>query len=234
MKKLKIMVSSVVRNLNGERDAILQLFRTEKYSFVELLGADPYDSTSLSESSGSATVKYARDCDLYILILGKDYGCETAEGKSATEVEYDAAIKTDPTKVLVFLKSFDEPIEPAQQRFIQKVSDYDNGYFRTSFKYTHELQQKIESSFWNWLISRAQVGKHQSYVDHFIRAIKEDIQSSDVNLYYQTTERYVELSINYSGRQLIQHIDNSALRFNFWSNVNTVRRNVNHFLEESQ
>ena len=52
MEKLKIMVSSVVRNLEGERDALLQLFRSGKYSFVELVGANPYDSASFSASSG--------------------------------------------------------------------------------------------------------------------------------------------------------------------------------------
>ena len=42
MDKLKIMVSSVVRNLEGERDALLHLFQGDKFSFVELMGATPY------------------------------------------------------------------------------------------------------------------------------------------------------------------------------------------------
>lgn len=231
MEKIKIMVSSVVRNLEGERDAILRLFQPEKFPFVELTGCNPYDTASLPESSGNATVKLARDCDLYILILGKDYGMETDEGKSATEVEYDAAIKADPTKVLVFLKNHDEDIEEKQKAFIKRVSDYDNGYFRTSFHYTHELQEKVEASFWKWLISRAQVGKHQTYIDHFIRMVKEDIPCTGVHLYYQTTERFVEISVHFNGRRLIQQIDTSELMLNFWLNVNKVRHKVNRFLQ---
>lgn len=232
MEKLKIMISSVVRNLEGERDALLQLFKGEKYSFIEMVGACPYDTASIAASSGNATVGLARDCDLYILILGKDYGMVTAEGKSATEVEYDAAIKSDPTKVLVFLKSTIDPPDPKQQQFINRVSDYDNGYFRTSFQYTHQLQKIVENSFWNWFISRAQVGKKQTYIDHFIRIVKEELLTPEIQLYYQTTERYVEITVCYNGRQLIQHIESSALQMGFWSNVNNVRRSVNKFMEE--
>lgn len=231
MDKLKIMISSVVQNLEGERDALLKLFRSDKYSFVELIGANPYDSKSVAASSGNTTVNFARDCDLYILILGKDYGMETLEGKSATEVEYDAAIKTDPTKVLVFLKSADNDIEEKQQRFIDRVSDYNNGYFRTSFQYTHDLQEKVEESFWKWFISRAQVGKNQSFVDHFIRTVKEDILTPEIRMYYQTTEKNVEITVSYSGRQLTQQIASADLQTNFWLNVNRVRHKVNEFLE---
>lgn len=232
MEKLKIMISSVVRNLEAERDALLNLFRNEKYSFVELIGANPFDSASTAASSGNATVSFARDCDLYILILGKDYGMETMEGKSATEVEYDAAIKSDPTKVLVFLKNTGEAIDTKQQSFIGRVSDYYNGYFRTSFQYSHQLQAKVEESFWKWFISRAQVGKKLTNVDHFIRTIKEDILTPDIRLYYQTTERFVEITTCYNGRQLTQHIQSADLQMNFWTNVNRVRREVNKFLEE--
>lgn len=42
MDKLKIMVSSVVRNLEAERNALLYLFQGDKFSFVELMGATPY------------------------------------------------------------------------------------------------------------------------------------------------------------------------------------------------
>lgn len=229
------MVSSVVRNLEGERDAILQLFRKDKYSFVELLGATPYATTSFAESSGSATVRLAKECDLYILILGKDYGMVTGEEKSATEVEYDAAIKDDPTKVLLFLKdSFsDKEIDRKQRKFIKRVSDYDAGYFRASFQYPHDLQTIVENSFWEWLISRAQIGIHQTYVEHFIRIIKEELSAPNLQIYYQTNEEYIELNFIYDGRQLSQHITNSDLLFNFWLRVNEVRRKINSFMEDA-
>ena len=146
-------------------------------------------------------------------------------------LEYDAAIKSDPTKVLVFLKDTDEEIEEKQKIFIDRVSDYYNGYFRTSFQYTHQLQNRVEESFWKWFISRAQVGKNLTNVDHFIRTIKEDILTPEIRLYYQTTERFVEITVCYNNRQFIQHIESADLQLNFWMNVNRVRRNVNNFLE---
>lgn len=231
MEKLKIMISSVVRNLEGERDALLELFQSEKYSFVEVVGANPYNSASLAASSGNATVRFAKECDLYILILGKDYGTVTQEGKSATEVEYDAAIRSDPTKVLVFLKKTDEQTDEKQQQFIKRVSDYDDGYFRANFQFSHQLQQTVEATFWKWFIARAQVGKNQTYVDHFIRTIKEDILTPEIRLYYRTAENFAEITVCHNGRQLIQQIDTSELQLHFWKNVNRVRRKVNEFLE---
>ena len=232
MEKLKVMISSVVESLKGERDALLELFQNEKYSFVELIGANPYTSASLAASSGNATVNFAKDCDLYILILGENYGMETFEGKSATEVEYDAALKSDPTKILVFLKKTDEQIDEKQQLFIKRVSDYYGGYFRAEFQYTHQLQREVDDSFWKWFIARAQVGKNQTFVDHFIRTIKEDISTPEIKLYYTTEERYAEITVCYMGRRKIIHVDVPELQLHFWETVNRVRRDVNRFMEE--
>ena len=63
--------------------------------------------------------------------------------------------------------------------------------------------------------------------------IKEDIQYPNVQVYYQTSERFVEITLLFNGKQLIQQIDTSEILFNFWSNVNRVRRKTNQFLEET-
>ena len=229
--KLKVMISSVVRDLESERDAIKMFFEQPQCSFVELVGANPYDVASLAESSSSSTVKMARDCDLYILILGNHYGWVTREGRSATEVEFDAAYRADPTKILIFLKDFDKnEIDEAQRKFINKVSNYDEGYFRTSFRYSHELQQKVESSFWKWLLSRVRIGGYQTYVDHFIRMVKEDIPISDIKILYRTFDTYVEFDVCFNNQKTSMHIQNTEILSNFWRNVNTVRMSILEFV----
>ena len=124
---IKIMISSVNNGLEAERDALMQLF--SKYEFVELMGSAPYNNTAYSGSSAYTTVKMAKDCDIYILILSNVYGSEIEGGKSATEVEFDAAMKDDPTKIMVFKKITDSDVEAKQKEFIKKVTDYNSGYF---------------------------------------------------------------------------------------------------------
>lgn len=106
MDKIKVMVSSTVKDLIGERQCIEDTL--SKLEFVEIVGAAPYAMTSVSLSSAQNTKLLAQNCDLYILILGKRFGMERPDGKSATEIEFDAAYHSDPTKILVFLKESDE------------------------------------------------------------------------------------------------------------------------------
>lgn len=231
MDKIKVMISSVVRGLEAERDAIQQLFTQEKFQFVELVGATPYSGASLPASSAVATVKWARECQLYILVLGNEYGMETEAGKSATEAEFDAAYQTDPTKVLVFLKEVpDQDAEDKQAKFIARVSDYYNGYFRTSFQYTHQLQKLVNDTFWEWLIKRTQIGTPQTNIaDHFIRMVKENIPIAEMEIFYRTCKDHLEIDAQYSGKTYSIHFDNADLRANFWKNVYIAQTNLDQF-----
>src|SRR5688572_29681005 len=134
MDKITLMISSVGKGLEAERDAIQKAFQHNE--LVELQGVAPYNSNSFASSSSLETIKIAEDCDLYILVLTEIFGFELEDGKSATEVEFDAAFRKDPTKVLVFLKDFgDVKIDEKQKAFIDKVSNYYTGYWRSTFKY---------------------------------------------------------------------------------------------------
>jgi Domain of unknown function (DUF4062) len=99
---IRVMVSSTVKDLAAEQDAIDKCLG--KISFVELVGVDPFNEAAIALSSHATTLKLARDCHLYVLVLGGRYGWEPpGAGGSATELEYDEAIRQDPTKVLVFI-----------------------------------------------------------------------------------------------------------------------------------
>lgn len=231
MEKIKVMVSSVVRGLEAERDAIQTLFAQEKFQFVELVGATPYSGASMPASSAVATVKWARECQLYILVLGNEYGTETETGKSATEAEFDAAYQTDPTKVLVFLKEVSGQVaEDKQAAFIKRVSDYYNGYFRTSFQFTHQLQTLVNNTFWEWLIKRTQIGTPQTHIaDHFIRMVKENVPIAEMEIFYRTCKDRLEIDAHYNGKIISMHFDNAELHANFWKNVYTAQTKLDQF-----
>jgi hypothetical protein len=219
---IRVMISSTVKDLEAERDAIKQ--GIGKISFLDLVGADPYNETALAMSSYTATLQLARECHLYILILGGRYGWEPAgTGRSATELEYDEAIRQDPTKVLVFRKKIDT-VEPKQEAFINKVRDYFAGYWVTDFEYTHTLQEKVNESFLRWLAGRASLNTHLTYAEHFIRLALQRKTTDFESFEYSVGPEGVEIkskvfkqkcSIRFSRDQVFNH---------FWQAVSELEK----------
>jgi len=221
MDKISVMISSVSRGLVPERDAIKQAFADN--SFIELMGVDPYNISSVASSSSLETINIARSCDLYILILSKDFGFKLTDGKSATEVEFDAAFKSDPTKVLVFLKEEEVPAEPEQKVFIERVTNYYSGNWRSSFKYSHELQKLAQNSFKIWLKQRASLGTDLNYLDHFVRIGKQLKPEPTSTVYYSVSKDLVELSYSFWDRTHTIQFSSQRLYNDFWGCVSELQ-----------
>lgn len=221
MDKIKVMISSTVTDLQAERDAVEHVFR--KYNFVELVGAGNLNTSATASNSLTHTLALAKTCDLYILILGGRFGWELESGKSATEIEYDTAIKHDPTKVLIFLKEGIE-VEDKQLRFINRVSDYFGGYWRTPFKYSHELNIKVESSFLNWLKERAGIGKELSYVDHFVRIAIQSKPVPDAVVQYRVTLNDVQFDYDFFGSTRNITFDRTRIYRDFWGCISELNQ----------
>lgn len=217
MDKIDIMISSTVKDLIAERDALNKTF--SQIPFINLVGANPLNIAAVSRNSNLATIEMAKNCDLYILILGTKFGYELNDGRSATEIEFDAAFKEDPTKVLVFKKSTLDIIEDLQKKFIEKVSDYYSGYWFTSFNYSHELQEFAMNSFSIWLKERASLGKNQTYIDHFIRLAKQFKPEPNSEILYKVTKEDVELEYTYFGKTYDIHFKRSQIYKNFWGSI---------------
>lgn len=230
MDKIKIMVSSTVNDLLAERDATLKAF--EEIPFVELVGAEPLNDTAIAGNSRLETTRMARECDLYILILGSRFGFKVGNGKSATEIEFDAAIKADPTKILVFKKESNEVPDEKQQIFISKVSSYYNGYWRTSFKHTHDLQTYIKKSFIKWLKERASIGTGLNYLDHFVRMAKQMSPEPNAQIFYKVTEEDVELEYILFGKNYEIHFTREEIYKNFWGCFNQLSIQFERWLDD--
>lgn len=223
--KISIMISSVIDGLEAERDAIKECFID--ISFVELIGARPYNNTARSASSAYATIEMAKTCDLYVLILSERYGTEIPGGQSATEAEFDAAFKSDPTKIMVFRKESTDIIEEKQKRFIEKVTNYCSGYFRPSFKDPNQLKVMISDSFTNWLVDRARLGRKLNYLDHFVIVAKQISPLDGIKVYYKVTEEFVEIEYAIAGTTKVIQFDNITLASDFWGCVNELQLQCN-------
>lgn len=132
---MKVFISSVVRGF--------EQFRAAAKDAVETLDMKPVMSEHFGArtySSEHACLTEVDQCDVYILILGANYGYEPQPGLSVTQQEFHQAVsKRKP--ILVFIQQTD--FDAKQAVFVNEVSDYKQGFFRASFSDPQELLKAI-------------------------------------------------------------------------------------------
>lgn len=223
MEKIKVMVSSKVFGLEEERKAVQDILGN--YPIFELVGASPYVGNAAISSPAIKTASMAKECDLYILILGNEFGFELPDGRSATEIEFDAAVKQDPTKVLVFIKK-DTCVEEKQKKFIEKVSDYFKGYWREEFDSTDTLCRLIEQSIISWLKEKASFGNQLSYCDHFIWYAQKLKPNSETIVYYKVDSTDVEIEYKVFDKSNTFIIKREQIYKDFWGSVYELQKTI--------
>jgi len=146
--KIRIFISSVQKELAGERRAVADFIRKdpllcrffELFLFEELPASGRRaDAVYLSEVEHAA---------VYIGIFGYEYGAEDAEGISPTEREFDHASAAGKPR-LIFVKGIDDKgRHPKMQSLIRKAGQQ---IIRRRFSSIPELTTAIYSSLVDYL-----------------------------------------------------------------------------------
>ena len=143
-----VMISSTVDDLVQERDAVerainalgLSRFRAEKFG-------------SLPITPREVCAAMAERCDLFILITGEQYGHIMKEGISVVEFEFNIAYAQNRKKILVYVKDRVKR-DRRLTKFLKRLQDFDDGYFRSLFLTPEELYEKIQPDIVRWLLSQ--------------------------------------------------------------------------------
>jgi hypothetical protein len=120
--RYRIFISSVQKELAAERravkdfithDPLLSRFISDVFLFEDIPAGDRKpDDIYLSE---------VQQCDIYLAILGNEYGWKNEDGKSPTELEFEHATKTHRER-LVFVKgNDDEAREPDMAKLVSRA-----------------------------------------------------------------------------------------------------------------
>ena len=130
-----VFISSVVNGFEEYRQAAREAVELMDHRAVmsESFGARPY-------SPEVACINEAEQSDVYLLILGPNYGFETDEGISVTHAEFRAA-RAANRPILAFVQQCD--MEPRQETFRREVEAYQGGVFRASFSTSGELKDQV-------------------------------------------------------------------------------------------
>jgi len=147
--KLRVFISSTVKDLANERDAVIR--KVEEFNF-EPVNAEGW-LPSGSKSWGKIDQEL-RSSHMFVLILGDrygwipDHGPGADDGFSVTHMEFNAARKME-IPILPFLKrlDYDSPrdTDDAKKRdeFIKEVSRWESGHFISEFVLASDLSRKI-------------------------------------------------------------------------------------------
>jgi len=130
-----VFVSSVIRGF--------ETFRQAAKEAVELLGHSPVMSEEFGArpySAETTCLAEVEQAEVYLLVLGKEYGFLTEEGISVTESEFRVARELRKP-ILAFVQNGE--METRQANFKAEVEHYHGGLFRASFASEGELKDAI-------------------------------------------------------------------------------------------
>lgn len=224
------MLSSTVKDLLPDRAVLFAALQSSR--IVDFVGVTPIDEQANSGSAYVTTIQMAEECDLYILILGGRYGFKTNHGgKSATELEFDAAYRSDPSKILIFKKA-SVKADRLQSAFIRKVSEYHKGYYVYRYSELSDLEHAALNSFTKWITERAAIGKRLSYFDHFIRLAVQRTPFPNVHPIYAVADDHIELKYKISGRIFSIHLDKQHIYKDFWGSVSILDQHFEKWKNE--
>jgi len=146
MKRYRIFVSGVQKELKEERFAVKELILEnsllKKHFDVFLFEDLPAES----KSADKTYLNEINKSDIYLGILGYEYGTKGVDGLSATEQEFREAIKKEK-EILIFLKGKDDSKREKELReIIYEIKKPDSGYVYKRFENTVELKNAIFNS----------------------------------------------------------------------------------------
>jgi len=122
VKKLRIFVSSVQKELAEERravknfilnDPLLSRFIDSVFLFEDLPAAD--------HAPNDVYLTEVESCDIYLAILGNQYGWKNEAGLSPTELEFDCATRTHRERLLFVKGEDDAGRDPDMVTLIRKA-----------------------------------------------------------------------------------------------------------------
>ncbi len=159
MKKYKIFISGVQKELREERAAVKELITQNvllrKYFDYFLFEDLPAKSRAASETY----LKEVDDSDIYLGIFGLEYGREGTDGFSPTEREFRRAVKGGKEK-LIFLKgSYDSMRDKKLRDLIGEIKKPDSGYVYKRFESLTNLKEDVFNSLVVFLEEKGVISK---------------------------------------------------------------------------
>jgi ATP-dependent DNA helicase RecG len=148
MEKKKIFISSVQSEFASERLALHEYIISDpllgKFFDVFLFELLP----AIDQKANEVYLKEVERCNIYLGLLGKQYGFENSDGISPTKLEFDHAVKNHKTKFLFLTSHPAAERHPKEKKFITKV---ERELIRKQFSTIDELKSAVYATLVRYL-----------------------------------------------------------------------------------
>lgn len=148
IETMKVFISSLISDYGQQREAVASAARSVR---CQVLRAEDFGARP--DTPQQACLAAVRSSDVVVLLLGASYGAIQPSGVSATEEEWQEAVR-EQKPVLVFVEQI-EGRDPRQQQFIDEVQQWATGRFRGTFTSSDELREKVTAELHDLEVAQA-------------------------------------------------------------------------------
>lgn len=216
MLKFKIFISSVQKELETERLAIDELITDSpvlsRYFETVLFERTP----ARAVSSKKAYLDALKGSDIYIGILGFEYGTMGKDGFSATEREYRLATKYKKITLFFIKGRQDEKRDKRVRHLINEIKDEERGFVYKRFDNYRQLKNEVYESLKIFLQEKGINIKSETIKDAYkfdnqayLQARLQDISSDKVRGFLKRakTERNLDIETSISIKEALKKLD---------------------------
>jgi len=208
--KYKIFVSGAQKELKKERRAVKEFIHKDvllsEYFDVFLFE----DSPAKSKPAETAYIEEVRKSNIYIGILGQQYGGTGKEKMSPTETEFREA-KAKHKEILIYIKgqnTVDKLRDGGMREFIVEIKNPKAGYSYRRFDTVNGLTDLIYESLISFLKEKGEIGK-AGFDQRICEGAKlSDIDSAKVKWFLKVarTKRNFPLGVDASISDVFMHL----------------------------
>ena len=216
MYKFKIFISSVQKELETERLAVDELIIDNpvlsRYFETVLFEKIP----AMAVSSRKAYLDSLKKSDVYIGILGFEYGRVGKDGFSATEREYRLAARYKKVSLFFIKGKHDERRDERIRKVITEIKDEEKGFVYKRFDNYRQLKSEVFASLKIFLREKGINIEIEAIKDAYrfdnelcLQAKLQDISSEKVRGFLKKakTERNLDIEISISIREALKKLD---------------------------
>ena len=206
MMRYKIFISGVQLEFSEERriltnylsaDALFRRF-FDVFIFEDLPAKDQNPQT--------VYIDEVRKCDVFILLLGKEYGFEFNDGTSPIQQEFETATKNNKYRIAFLTNDKESDRHAKTNNLIRQISDR---IIYHTFSTPSELLSNVYSSLINFLTDKGEL-RHEPFDKSPNRDAELDDLSDDKIEWFirrAKSERNFPLSISDSKEKILTHLN---------------------------
>jgi hypothetical protein len=206
VRKYRVFISSVQKEFAGERKMLAAYLRSDPLlcTFFEAFLFEEVPANTLS--SNAVYIKEVRDSDIYLGLMGEEYGYEDDEGVSPTEREYDEAKNKDIPRWIYIKDITGHRRHPKETSLIKKA---EQDVSRKKFTDIISLKEAVYASSVLFLKQKGKIESHDFDDSVNSSATLSDIDEVRIKQFVITArdKRGFPLKETASIRNILKHLN---------------------------